>query len=88
MIKFIHKKHIHKAPNVKAFIIYYSVSDIILGFLLIVLVAFFIYNYLQNSFWGSNRTYPAVDSSNSSYSKVPPLPSSATTTLQPGAKKK
>lgn len=50
MLKFVHKKHINKNPNTKALIIYYSLSDIILGLLLVTLVAFFIYNYLEFSF--------------------------------------
>ena len=60
MIKFIHKKHIQKAPNIKALIIYYSLSDIVLGALLVILVAFFIYNYLEVSF--QSRAYTYTDS--------------------------
>ena len=57
MLKFIHKKHIYKMPNTKALVIYYNLSDIVLGFLLVVLVAFFIYNYLEFSFRIPNTGY-------------------------------
>ena len=46
MIKFIHKNQIHKHPKTKFFVIYYSLSDVILGLLLFILVAFFAYNYV------------------------------------------
>lgn len=69
MLKFIHKKHIHKNVGTKAFVIYYSVSDIVLGFLLIVLVGFFIYNYLQFSFQIPN--YSAVSSTISAPARIP-----------------
>lgn len=55
MIKFIHKNHIHQDAHTKALIIYYSLSDIVLGLLLVVLVGFFIYNYLEFSFRATNQ---------------------------------
>ena len=61
MIKFIHKKHIHKDPQIKGLAIYYSLSDIILGSLLIVLVAFFIYNYLEFSYQKINTGYTVTN---------------------------
>lgn len=56
MVKFLHKKHIYKNPQTKSLVIYYNLSDIILGFLLVVLVAFFIFNYLKFSFQRPNIT--------------------------------
>jgi hypothetical protein len=50
MIKFIHKKHIRQDSHIKGLVIYYSLSDIVLGFFLVVLVSFFIFNYLEFSF--------------------------------------
>ena len=50
MINFIHRKHIHESTHVRGIVIYYSLSDIVLGFLLIVLVSFFIFSYLRFSF--------------------------------------
>lgn len=47
MIKFIKKKHVHEDKPDAKFVIYYSVSDIVLGFLLIGLVSFFVVNYVQ-----------------------------------------
>ena len=47
MIKFVHKKHINQDPKTAKIVIYYSVFDIILGLTLMVLTAFFIYNYLE-----------------------------------------
>jgi hypothetical protein len=46
MLKFLHKKHIYKNLKNSKLTIYYSISDIFLGSLLIILVLFFIYNYL------------------------------------------
>lgn len=46
MLKLVHKKHIFKNLYNSRLTIYYSVSDIVLGIALIMLVAFFIYNYL------------------------------------------
>ena len=70
MLKFIHKDHINKDPKSKRLVIYYNLSDVVLGFLLIVLVSFFIYNYLElnlflaqpkaiNTFPNHASTYPA-----------------------------
>ena len=56
MIKFIHKSQIHKRPQTRAFVVYYSVSDIILGLLLFSLVAFFAYNYLQEQLFSKTQT--------------------------------
>lgn len=47
MFKFVHKRHMHKNRPEAKFVIYYSVSDIVLGFLLIVFVAFFTVNYVR-----------------------------------------
>ena len=47
MIKFIHKKHINQSSQNAKIVIYYSISDIVLGIVLMALVAFFIYNYLE-----------------------------------------
>lgn len=47
MIKFIHKKHINKHPRTAKVVIYYSLSEILLGLLLVALSIFFIYNYLD-----------------------------------------
>jgi hypothetical protein len=49
MVKFIHKNRINKEPKTKVLVIYYSFSDFVLGFLLIVLVGFFIYSYIVSS---------------------------------------
>ena len=69
MIKFIHKKHINtKTPGVR-FVIYYSFSDIILGFLLVMLTGFFAVSYVHDHLSGE---IPAAVS----YA-VPTAPSSA-----------
>ena len=47
MIKFVHRKHTNQNQKTDKIVIYYSLLDIILGLLLMVLVAFFIYNYLE-----------------------------------------
>ncbi len=45
MPTFIHKKHINKIPKSNKVVVYYSVPDIVLGLLLLILVTFFVYNY-------------------------------------------
>lgn len=47
MIKFVHKKHISKARSGNKAVVYYSVSDIVLGVVLWALVAFFVISYLN-----------------------------------------
>jgi len=49
MIKFIHKKHIKNDTETGKIIIYYSLSDILLGVLLFGLVVFFIQDYLSHT---------------------------------------
>ncbi len=52
MLKFVHKKHMHKDRPEAKFVIYYSVSDIVLGLLLIILVSFFAVNYVRDNLDG------------------------------------
>jgi hypothetical protein len=54
MIKLVHKKHMQKGSHGTKLVIYYSVSDIVLGILLLVLTGFFIYNYVGNSLGWKN----------------------------------
>lgn len=49
MIKFIHKKHSESDFGKGKIVIYYNVSDIVLGIMLVALVAFFINDYLSHS---------------------------------------
>lgn len=49
MIKFIHKKHIQESDKNNKIIIYYNVSDIFLGATLLILVVFFINDYLSHT---------------------------------------
>lgn len=53
MFKFVEKKHVYKDRPEAKFVIYYSVPDIILGILLMGLVLFFAWNYVQNNAYGS-----------------------------------
>lgn len=48
MIKFIHKKHIREVEGGKL-VIYYNISDIFLGVVLLALVVFFIHDYLSHA---------------------------------------
>jgi hypothetical protein len=66
MIKFIHKKHMQK-ENGSKFVIYYNVSDIVLGVMLLSLVAFFIHNYISTSLNSENNCgiYPVTQTYNS-----------------------
>ena len=48
MIKFIHKKHINPDKENGKIIIYYNVTDIFLGTVLLILVVFFIHDYLSH----------------------------------------
>ena len=73
MIKFIHKKHFHKPTGGYKFIIYYDMSEIVLGVLLVSLVGFFVYNYLQNNLaYKQAEPYPVVQSSNPAFSTQKP----------------
>ncbi|MDE2312305.1 MAG: hypothetical protein KGJ93_04455 [Patescibacteria group bacterium] len=47
MVKFVHKRYQHKTPPAKL-VIYYSLSDIVLGILLVGLVAFFVVSYVRD----------------------------------------
>jgi len=49
MIKFIHKKHIQENKENNKIVIYYNVSDIFLGTILLILVVFFINDYLSHA---------------------------------------
>ena len=65
MIKFIHKRHIHENHKTNKIVIYYSAPDIILGSLLMILVVFFIHDYLSRylySYKGFSRSYmPSIN---------------------------
>jgi hypothetical protein len=61
MIKFIHKKHINQDVEKGKIIIYYNVSDIVLGIILLALVAFYMHDYLSHALRsGSNCDYPKI----------------------------
>ena len=49
MLKFVHRKHFNKLKSEARIVVYYSLSEIILGLLLIVLVTFFAIFYLKNN---------------------------------------
>lgn len=49
MIKFIHKKHLQENKVSGKIVIYYNISDIFLGVTLLILVAFFINDYLSHT---------------------------------------
>ena len=49
MISFKHKKHMHEHKGNAKIVIYYNVSDIFLGATLLVLVVFFINDYLSHA---------------------------------------
>lgn len=52
MFKFVHKKHMYKDKPAAKFVIYYSISDIVLGILLIAFVSFFAVSYVQDHIYG------------------------------------
>ncbi len=63
MIKFIHKKHPNGDVAKGNIIIYYSVSDIILGAMLLALTVFFMHDYLSHSLNKQNNNcsfYPRI----------------------------
>jgi hypothetical protein len=49
MLKFVKKEHYKKGDHKGKIIITYSVSEIIIGILLVTLVGFYIYNYLDSN---------------------------------------
>jgi hypothetical protein len=56
MIKFIHREHAQEEKGSRKIVIYYSISDIFLGTALLLLVAFFIHDYISQRLT-SNRFY-------------------------------
>jgi len=62
MIKFKHKKHIYDNKESGKIVIYYNISDIFLGTALLILVVFFINDYLSHALGTSdNQTYRYAD---------------------------
>ncbi len=61
MLKFVHRKHFNKLKGEAKIVVYYSLSEIILGLLLVVLVTFFAMDYLKNNLYNS-ASKPAVAS--------------------------
>ena len=61
MIKFIHKKHIHESKDSGKIIIYYNFTDIFLGTALLVLVVFFINDYLSHALKPKNNNVIYTD---------------------------
>jgi hypothetical protein len=49
MLKFVHRKHFNKIKGQAKIVVYYSLSEIILGVLLIMLASFFAMDYLKNN---------------------------------------
>ena len=60
MIKFVNKKYIRLDSKTSHFTIYYSVSDIVLGILLIGLVSIFICNYWTTVINPKPTKYPVM----------------------------
>ncbi|OGE76170.1 MAG: hypothetical protein A3C85_01760 [Candidatus Doudnabacteria bacterium RIFCSPHIGHO2_02_FULL_48_21] len=50
MLKFIKRTHHKKTEHKGKIVITYSLSEIVIGGLLIIMVVFYIYNYLQANF--------------------------------------
>lgn len=59
MFKFVKSSHTGR-PNKKKVIITYSVSEIILGILLVAMVSFYIYNYLTNALYPSSANFSSA----------------------------
>ncbi|OGE76636.1 MAG: hypothetical protein A3K05_00045 [Candidatus Doudnabacteria bacterium RIFCSPHIGHO2_01_48_18] len=49
MLKFVHKHHYKKSDHPGKIIITYSLSEIVMGGLLIIMLTFYIYNYLSTN---------------------------------------
>ncbi len=56
MIEFIHKRHMREDAKSNKFVIYYNAFDIFIGIALLILVIFFIHDYL------SHALIPGIDS--------------------------
>lgn len=66
MVKFLHKKHINKGKGAGRVVIYYSLSDIFLGVILVALSIFFMNDYLSHTIWASksqNSNYTSYQNS-------------------------
>lgn len=57
MIKFVKNEHYKKGEHGRRIIITYSTYEIIIGFLLVALTAFYIYNYLNTNLNKKNQGY-------------------------------
>ena len=78
MIKFIKKQHVQEEKISGKVIIYYSISDIFLGTALLLLVAFFIHDYISQRltprrFSGVNAENAFLKNSNRSNLMAAPL---------------
>lgn len=62
MIKFKHKKHMQEGKGEARVVIYYNISDIFLGLVLLVLVFFFIHDYLSHRLgWNYTEDGPSIE---------------------------
>lgn len=60
MFTFVKNTHMDKPHNKNKIVITYSVSEIILGILLVAIVSFYIYNYLTNAFNAPSQNFPGT----------------------------
>lgn len=74
MIKFKKKEHIQMTKESGKLVIYYNVSDIFLGITLLVLVVFFIHDYLSHNFKSGRygNAYPSQATFSDQYKNFPP----------------
>lgn len=73
MFKFIKKEHYNRGDHHGQIVITYSVSEIIMGLLLVTLVTFYIYNYLSSNL-GKSVAGRVNYSSIQKATKIPTLP--------------
>ena len=59
-IKFVHKRHIQEHSHPDYIVISYSMSDIFLGVLLVILIGFIIYNYIEVNLFMARNVRPAT----------------------------
>ena len=76
MIKFTHKRLYKVSGHGRKIVITYSMYDIIIGTLLVVLVGFYIYNYVHDNLYNF-REYRVYPSGYTGAQGAPPVPAPA-----------
>ncbi len=70
MLKFKYKKNLHEYKEGNKFVVYYNYTDIFLGISLMLLVSFFIHDYLSHSY--NDHSYSSGSEGMPTFSHITP----------------